>query len=274
MRVARVRDSSYFPTLLEPRTRAERAVVAVIQEAYAQAVSTRRVDALVQALGLTGISMSQVSRPDGSGRTQWWPPAAAAGWRGRTSIGGWTRPSSRTAGTVRDGKVVIAAVVIAVRASGERAVLGFDVRPSEDGEFWRGFLRALVARGLTGVQLAVGDAHPGRKAAIAAVLVGASWQLSPRSAGDGHVVRNALALVPKGMQPLVASTIRTVFAQPDAAAAREQWRRVTDGFCQRWPAWQGSWTRPRRACSPTSPSRPSTGARSGAPTRWNDATRR
>ena len=132
----------------------------------------------------------------------------------------------------QDGKVVSVAVVIAVgvRASGEREVLGFDVGPSEDGAFWLSFLRSLVARGLHGVQLAVSDAHQGLKTAIAAVLVGASWQRC-----RVHFVRNALALVPKGMQALVASTIRTVFAQPDAATAREQWQRVADGFRARWP---------------------------------------
>ena len=109
-------------------------------------------------------------------------------------------------------------------------MLGFDVGPSEDGAFWLAFLRGLVARGLTGVQLAISDAHQGLKRAIAAVLSGASWQRS-----RVHFVRNALALVPKGMQALVASTIRTVFAQPDAVSAHEQWRRVADGFRARWP---------------------------------------
>jgi transposase-like protein len=131
-----------------------------------------------------------------------------------------------------DGRVVSMAVVIAigVREGGEREVLGFDVGPSEDGAFWLSFLRGLVARGLAGVQLAISDAHTGLKAAIAAVLTGASWQRC-----RVHFVRNALALVPKGAQAMVAATIRTVFAQPDATSAREQWRRVADGFRPRWP---------------------------------------
>ena len=228
LRVPRVRDGSYFPALLEPRTRAERALVAVIQEAYVQGVSTRRVDALVQALGMTGISKSQVSRLcaelDG----------VITPFRQRRLDGPypylWLDATFVKAR--QDGKVVAMAVVIAVgvRASGEREVLGFDVGPSEDGAFWLSFLRSLVARGLTGVQLAISDAHQGLKTAIAAVLGGTSWQRC-----RVHFVRNALALVPKGMQALVASTIRTVFAQPDAATAREQWQRVADGFRSRWP---------------------------------------
>lgn len=228
LRVPRVRDGSYFPTLLEPRTRAERALVAVIQEAYVQGVSTRRVDALVQALGMTGISKSQVSRLCQE------LDAVVEQFRMRRLSGPypylWLDATFVKAG--QEGRVVSIAVVIAVgvRQSGEREVLGFDVGPSEDGAFWHSFLRGLVARGLSGVQLAVSDAHQGLKAAIGAVLGGASWQRC-----RVHFVRNALALVPKGMQPLVASTIRTVFAQPDPAQAREQWRRVADGFRAKWP---------------------------------------
>src|SRR3954454_4941002 len=113
------------------------------------------------------------------------------------------------------GKVVSMAVVIAVgvRASGEREVLGLDVGPSEDGAFWLQFLRSLVARGLSGVQLVISDAHEGLKGAIAAVLQGASWQRC-----RVHFVRNCLALVPKGAAQMVAAAIRTVFAQPDAAS--------------------------------------------------------
>ena len=121
-------------------------------------------------------------------------------------------------------------IAIGVRQSGDREVVGFDVGPSEDGAFWLAFLRGLVARGLGGVQLAISDAHQGLKAAIAAVLAGASWQRC-----RVHFVRNALALVPKGAQAMVAATIRTVFAQPDAEQARQQWRRVADGFRGRWP---------------------------------------
>ena len=228
LRVPRVRDGSSFPGLLEPRTRAERALVAVVQEAYVQGVSTRRVDALVQALGMTGISKSQVSRLcqelDG----------VVAQFRGRRLEGPYPYLwlDATFVKVRREGRVVAMAVVIAigVKASGEREVLGFDVGPSEDGAFWLSFLRGLVARGLSGVQLAISDAHTGLKAAIAAVLGGAGWQRC-----RVHFVRNALALVPKGAQAMVAATIRKVFAQPYAAAAHEQWRRVADGFRARWP---------------------------------------
>lgn len=228
LRVPRVRDGSYFPALLEPRTRAERALTAVIQEAYVQGVSTRRVDALVQALGMSGISKSQVSRlcQELDGVVERCRHRRLEGpypyvWLDATYV------------KVRvEGRVVSMAVVIAtgVRARGEREVLGFDVGPSEDGAFWLTFLRALVARGLAGVQLVISDAHQGLTGAIAAVLQGAGWQRC-----RVHFVRNALALVPKGAQPWVAATIRTAFAQPDATTAREQWRRVADGFRDRFP---------------------------------------
>ena len=131
-----------------------------------------------------------------------------------------------------DGRVVSMAVVIAVgvRATGEREVLGLDTGPSEDGAFWTQFLRGVVARGLAGVQLVTSDAHEGLKGAIAAVVQGASWQRCRT-----HFMRNALALVPKAAQPMVAATIRTVFAQPEADLARETWRRVADGFRPRFP---------------------------------------
>ncbi len=228
LRVPRVRDGSYFPALLEPRTRAERALTAVIQEAYVQGVGTRRVDALVQALGRTGISKSQVSRL--------WQELDGVVERLRSRRLEGPYPYvwlDATFVTVRvDGRVGSMAVVIAtsVRLSGEREVLGFDVGPSEDGAFWLRFLRSLVARGLSGVQLVISDAHQGLAGAIAAVVQGASWQRC-----RVHFVRNALALVPKGAQPWVAATIRTAFAQADAVQAREQWRRVADGCRDRFP---------------------------------------
>ena len=228
LRVPRVRDGSYFPSLLESRTRGERALVAVVQEAYVGGVSTRRVDALVKALGMDGISKSQVSRLCQE------LDAEVERFRNRPL----TEPCSylwldATFVKVREaGRVVSQAVVVAigVSASGVREVLGVDVGPSEDGAFWLAFLRSLVARGLHGVRLVTSDAHEGLRQAIGAVLHGASWQRC-----RVHFVRNALALVPKGMQALVAATIRTVFAQPTAEAARQQWRHVADGFRARWP---------------------------------------
>ena len=228
LRVPRVRDGSYFPSLLEPRKRAEQALVAVVREAYVQGVSTRRVDDLVRALGLDGISKSQVSRLCEA------LDAEVERFRHRPLDGQYpyvwldaTFVKARGGGRVVARAVVLA---IGVKASGEREVLGLDVGPSEDGAFWHQFLRGLVARGLSGVQLVISDAHGGLTAAIAAVLHGASWQRC-----RVHFLRNLLALVPKAAQEMVAATIRTVFAQPDPALAREQWRKVADGFRGKFP---------------------------------------
>ncbi|HVE74468.1 MAG TPA: IS256 family transposase [Mycobacteriales bacterium] len=227
LRVPRVRDGGYVPSLLEPRKRAEQALVAVVREAYVQGVSTRKVDALVRALGLDGISKSQVSRLCET------LDAEVERFRQRPLAGDYPYVwLDATFVKVRDGgRVVSMAVVLAsgVRSSGEREVLGLDVGPTEDGAFWHQVLRGLVARGLAGVQLVVSDAHQGLKSAVAAVLHGAAWQRC-----RVHFVRNALALVPTAAAEMVAATIRTVFAQPDPAMAREQWRKVADGFRARY----------------------------------------
>jgi putative transposase len=230
LQVPRVRDGGFFPSLLEPRRRAERALTAVIQEAYVQGVSTRRVDDLVKALGMEGISKSQVSRicEELDSEVERFRARRLEGdhpylWLDATFI------------KVRDkdqGRVVSMAVVVAigVKQSGEREVLGWDLGPSEDGAFWQSFLRGLVSRGLSGVQLVISDAHEGLKSAIAQVLQGASWQRC-----RVHFIRNALALVPKSAAQMVAATIRTVFYQPDATSAKETWRRVADTFRTRYP---------------------------------------
>jgi putative transposase len=228
LKVPKVREGSYYPSLLDPRKRGERALVAVVQEAYVQGVSTRRVDDLVQALGMNGISKSQVSRlcQELDGEVERFRTRKLEGdypyvWLDATFVK--VRENSR----VVSQAVVIA---IAVRSTGEREVLGLDVGPSEDGAFWTQFLRGLVARGLTGVKLVISDAHGGLKGAIGAVLQGASWQRC-----RVHFIANALALVPKAASQMVAATIRTVFAQPDPISAREQWRRVADSFRARFP---------------------------------------
>src|SRR5689334_3420270 len=225
--VPRVRDGTCFPSLLEPRRRAERALVAVVQEAYVQGVSTRRVDDLVQALGMQGISKSQVSRLCTELDTE------VERFRTRKLEGDY--PYVWLDGTfvkVRDaGRVVSQAVVVAigVTSSGEREVLGLDVGPTESGAFWVAFLRSLVARGLSGVRLVISDAHGGLKAAIASVLQGAAWQRC-----RVHFVRDVLAIVPKSAQQMIAATIRTVFVQPDAASACKTWRTVADSFRARF----------------------------------------
>jgi putative transposase len=228
LRVPRVREGGYVPGWLEPRKRAEQALVAVVREAYVQGVSTRKVDDLVKALGLDGISKSQVSRLCQSLDEE------VERFRNRPLEGVFPYVwLDATFVKARDGgRVVSMAVVIAigVNGDGQREVLGLDVGPSEDGAFWLAFLRSLVARGLSGVQLVSSDAHQGLKGAIAAVLHGATWQRC-----RVHFVRNLLALVPKSAAEMVAATVRTVFAQPDAPSAREQWRAVADRLRARFP---------------------------------------
>jgi putative transposase len=229
LKVPRVRDGGYFPSLLEPRRRAERALAAVVQEAYVHGVSTRKVDELVKALGMGGISKSRVSELCEELDEE------VERFRGRLLEGSYpyvwvdaTYVKSR-----QDGHVSSTAVVIAVGVnanSAEREVLGLEVGPSEDGAFWSSFLRSLVARGLRGVRLVTSDAHRGLKEAIEKVLQGVSWQRC-----RVHFMRNALSLVPKAAQQMVGATIRTVFAQPDTASAHHQWRKVADGFRGRFP---------------------------------------
>jgi putative transposase len=229
LKVPRVRDSSYFPSLLEPRRKAERALSAVVQEAYIHGVSTRKVDELVKALGMTGISKSRVSELCEELDEE------VERFRSRPLEGPypyvWVDATYLKAR--QDGRVAATAVVIAVGVNaktGEREVLGLDVGPSEDGAFWTSFLRSLVARGLSGVRLLTSDSHRGLKGAIEAVVQGASWQRC-----RVHFMRNALCLVPKAAQQMVGATIRTVFAQPDAVSAHQQWRKVADSFRDRFP---------------------------------------
>lgn len=228
LKVPRVRDGSFFPSMLEPRRRAERAMVAVVQEAYVHGVSTRRVDDLVRALGMDGISKSQVSRLC-QGLDE---EVARFRHRKLEGVYPYVWLDATFVKVRQDGHVVSMAVVIAVgvTAAGDREVLGLDVGPSEDGTFWTQFLRGLVSRGLRGVHLVISDAHEGLKAAVACVLSGASWQRC-----RVHFMRNALSHVPRAAAPVVSATIRTVFAQPDAGSAKEQWRRVADNFRGRFP---------------------------------------
>jgi putative transposase len=230
LRVPRVREGSSFQGLLESRRRAERALIAAVQEAYVKGVSTRRVDEVVRALGLEGVSKSLVSvlcqeLDHEVERFRTRPLSSSCYpyiWLDATFIKGR-----------QHGQVVAQAVVVAIgvnATTGLREVLGVEVGPCENGAFWMGFLRRLVARGLAGVQLVVSDAHAGLQVAIAAVVQGARWQRC-----RVHFLRNALALVPKSAAQLVAATIRTVFAQPDADLAHETWRRVADSFRSRYP---------------------------------------
>ena len=221
LRIPRIRMGSYFPSLLEPRRRAERALLAVVQEAYVLGVSTRKMEKLVQALGMEGISKSEVSRICGELDEE------VNKWRQRPLEGEYPYLwLDATYVKVREGGVVMSqAIVIAygVRATGEREVLGIDVGLGEDGAFWTEFLRGLISRGLCGVRLVISDAHLGLREAIATVLGGAAWQRC-----RVHFMRNALARVPRAAQNDVAATIRSIFAQPNQESAHRQLRFVAD----------------------------------------------
>jgi transposase-like protein len=220
LRIPKLRSGSYFPSFLEPRKASERALVAVVQEAYVKGVSTRKVDDLVQALGMTGISKSEVSRLC----TELDEKVGA--FLGRELTGTWPFLwLDATYLKVRDGgRVVNKAVVVAVavNAEGRRETLGLAVGPAETQAFWTEFLRGLIQRGLSGVKLVISDAHEGLKKAAAKVL-GASWQRC-----RVHFMRNALAHVPRRQHQMVAAVIRTAFVQEDQTQARAQWRETAD----------------------------------------------
>ena len=217
LRIPKLRQGSFFPSLLERRRRIDQALFAVVMEAYLHGVSTRKVDDLVKALGAdTGISKSEVSRICAD------LDAEVSAFRDR-SLAETAYPYVFLDATYCKARVhhrvVSQAVVVAVgvTADGHREVLGIDVGDSEDGAFWTAFLRGLKARGLGGVQLVISDAHEGLKSAIAAVLLGSSWQRC-----RVHFLRNVLAQVPKGNADMVAAAIRTIFAQPDPEHVHEQ----------------------------------------------------
>jgi len=231
LRIPKLRRGSFFPSLLEPRRRVDKALWAVIMTAYITGTSTRKVDALVKALGVdTGISKSTVSRICAE------IDAEVEAFRTR-SLDHTTYPYVWLDATYlkarKDHRIVSRAVVVAtaVTAEGNREVLDLEVGDSEDEVFWTTFLRRLRDRGLTGVLLIISDAHTGLKKAIARVFQGATWQRC-----RVHTMRNLLAHVPKGHAEMVAATVRTIFAQPDAASAREQLRIVSDGLRNRYPA--------------------------------------
>jgi transposase-like protein len=226
LKIPKLRKGAYFPGFLEPRRTAEKALAAVIQEAYVQGISTRSVDELVKALGMTGISKSQVSRLCAE------IDARVGAFLDRPIEGDWPYLwIDATYVKVREaGRIVSVAVIIAVgvNTDGRREVLGLAVGPSEAEPFWTAFLRALMRRGLRGVKLVVSDAHEGLKAAAAKVLH-ATWQRCRI-----HVLRNLLAHVGPAQRAMVAAAIRTVFTQENREAARRQWRHVADGLRERF----------------------------------------
>ena len=228
LQIPKLRQGSYWPSWLEPRRRAEQALVAVVAEAYVQGVSTRKVEALVQALGIAGLSKSEVSRLAGSLDEQ----VDAFRTRRLDAEYPYVWLDARYEHVRENGRVVSMAVVVAygVRADGVREVLGLDVGLSEDVVLWRTFLQGLIARGLRGVQLVISDAHVGLKQAIGEVFVGAAWQRC-----RVHFMRNLLARVPKTAQAMVAATVRTMFQQPDRTTAQRQLREVCTTLRARFP---------------------------------------
>ena len=229
--IPRLRRGSYFPDwLLDPRRRAEKALVAVVAECDVRGVSTRRVDGLVKTLGIESLSKSQVSRMASE------LDEMVTQFRNRPLDAGpytyvWMDALSQK---VREGgRIINVAVVIAVGVNrdGHREILGLDVITSEDGAGWLAFLRGLVARGLAGTSLVISDAHPGLVDAIAATLTGAGWQRCRT-----HSMRNLLTRVPKSAQSMVATLVRTIFEQPDAASVWAQHARVAEQLTDRFAA--------------------------------------
>ena len=230
LQIPKLRHGSYFPTwLLEPRRRAEKALTAVVAEAYLLGVSTRKVEDLVQALGIEKMSKSQVSELakelDG----------VVKSFRERPLSGPYKYVwlDALFVKCREDGRIANVACLVAVGVNGEgrREILGLDVVADEDGAGWLAFLRSLRARGLKGVELVISDAHPGLKDAIASVLRGAAWQRCRT-----HFIRNLLTKVPKAAHGLVATFVRTIFAQPDAESVKAQHARTVEQLQPRFAA--------------------------------------
>jgi putative transposase len=229
LELPRLRKGSYFPDwLLSPRRRAERALVQVVSESYVNGVSTRRVDRLATAMGLEGISKSQVSEMakslDELVNDFRHRPLNQAPYR-------YIWVDAITQRCREGGRVVnvIAVTATGVNTDGRRELLGLEVFTSEDQAAWERFFNALVVRGLKGVELIISDDHKGLKAALAKVFVGAGWQRCRT-----HFARNLLAKVPKAAQDFVAALNRSIFAQPNAEEVWAQHRRVVDQLAGRF----------------------------------------
>jgi putative transposase len=227
LRIPKLRKGSYFPSFLEPRRLAEKAIAAVVQEAYVHGVSTRSVDDLVRALGMDGVSRSQVSRLCQEIDEKVKP------FLGRPIEGDWPYVwlDATYVKVRRGGRIVSTAIAVAIGVNGDgrREVLGLDICPSEAETFWGEFLRKLARRGLRGVKLVISDAHEGLKGAVAKVL-GASWQRC-----RVHFMRNALAHANKNGRRVVSAFIATAFAQGSTDAAGKQWRNVADQLRAKLP---------------------------------------
>jgi len=231
LRIPKLRKGSYFPFFLEPRRLAEKALTAVVQEAYIQGISTRSVDDLVQAMGVSGISKSQVSRLCEE------IDVRVKAFLDRPIEGDWPYLwIDATYIKVRqNGRIVSVAVIVAVGANsdGRREVLGMQVGPSEAETFWTDFLRGLARRGLRGVKLVVSDAHEGIKAAVSKVM-NATWQRC-----RVHFMRNVSAHAGKSARRVVAAFMSAAFAQDDAPSAKVHWRKVADQVRPKLPKLAG-----------------------------------
>jgi putative transposase len=229
LHIPKLREGSFYPSPLERRRRIDRALFAVVMEAWVHGVSTGKVDDLVKAFGgVSGISKSEVSRICAELDRE------LEVFRTRKLDGEFPYvfcDATYVKARVK-GRVVSRAVVIAtgVTSTGEREVLGVEVGDSEDGAFWTAFLRSLRARGLSGVQLVISDHHLGLKAAIASVFIGAAWQRC-----RVHFMRNVLAKVPKASAEMVAAAVRTIFAQPDADHVTAQMDEITHMLAGQFP---------------------------------------
>lgn len=225
--IPKLRSGSYFPSFLEPRRLPEQALAAVIQEAWVGGVSTRKMDELVKAMGCEGISKSQVSQLCQA------LDERVNDFLNRPLEGAWPYLwLDATYLKVRQGGRVIsvaATIATGVNPEGKREILGLGIGLSEAKEFWVEFLRSLTARGLSGVQLVISDAHVGLKAAIAQVL-SASWQRC-----RVHFTRNVQACVPRAYAGMGTALLRQVFTQPDLPSARACWRNVADQLRGKFP---------------------------------------
>ena len=227
--IPKLRSGSYFPDwLIEPRRRAERALVVVVAQCYVEGVSARRVDDVVQSMGIAGISKSQVSELAKS------LDETVTAFRNRPLDAGpytYVWVDALTQKVREGGRIVNVAVVVAtgVNADGHREILGVDLITTEDGAGWTAFLRGLVARGLSGVALVASDAHQGLVDAIATALPGATWRRC-----RVHFVRNVHTRVPKSAQPMVGALIRSIFEQPDAEQVHAQHARVVEQLLERF----------------------------------------
>jgi putative transposase len=231
LEIPKLRQGSYFPDwLLERRRRAEQALVTVVATSYLLGVSTRRVEKLVETLGVTRLSKSQVSEMAKSLDEQ------VAAFRNRPLDAGpytfvWLDALTLKVRELGRTVLVHALLAVGVGGDGQREVLGLDVASGEDGAGWLAFLRGLVARGLVGVQLVTSDSHAGLVEAVGATLPGASWQRCRT-----HYARNLATKVPKGAQPWVLTLLRTVFDQPDADQVAAQFARVVEALQAKFPA--------------------------------------